>query len=140
MTPEIEALARRAVACPRWRWMPGMLDQHDRRVLDTNTGRNLGFPVWWTDAIGCDCHEVYEDPDKARSEWADALPNLTDPATLGCLLALVRRAYNDPFTHVEYELGEWIVWATPEGRRGKYSMSVRKTEAEALVRALERAP
>jgi hypothetical protein len=124
MKPELEALARRAVACPRWRWISGMLRLRD--------------------APGKADHGKREGRVEARDEWSYAewpcLPDLTDPATLGCLLALVREAYNDSFAHVEYELGEWIVWATPEDRRGKYSMSVRKTEAEALVRALERSP
>ena len=133
MTPkEATALAHRAVACPRWRWMPGM-----RWTVDVAGGQSLGdrsgriLTEW--DAID-DGGRVF------RLGHPAMLPDLADPATLGCLLALVREAYNDPFAHVEYELGEWIVWATPEGRRGKYSMSVRKTEAEALVRALERAP
>ena len=28
MSEELEALARRAVACPGWRWMAGMVDQY----------------------------------------------------------------------------------------------------------------
>jgi hypothetical protein len=28
LTPKIEVLARRAVACKHWRWMPGMLAHH----------------------------------------------------------------------------------------------------------------
>ena len=107
MTPkEAAALARRAVACPRWRWMPGMLDQYDRRVLDVNTGRNLGIPVWWTDAVGGDCYEMYEDPDRARIEWSDAVPVLSDSATLGCLLALVREARGLHDVGLEYDFGD----------------------------------
>jgi hypothetical protein len=140
MTPEIEALARRAVACPRWRWMPGMLDQHDRRVLDTNTGRNLGFPVWWTDAIACDCYEVYEKPDKARSEWADALPDLSDPATLGCLLALVREAWSEPILSVAWAGGRWYVVQRILRSVHALRWIDTATEAEALVAALEIAP
>jgi hypothetical protein len=57
--------ARRALACPRWRWMAGMLGyfEHDgRRVRVT-------MPDAWASTT--------------------ALPDLTDPATLGCLLALL---------------------------------------------------
>jgi hypothetical protein len=140
MTPEIEALARRAVACPRWRWMPGMLDQHDRRVLDTNTGRNLGVPVWWTDAICCDCLEMYEDPNKARSEWADALPDLTDAATLGCLLALVREAWGEPILSVAWAGGRWYVVQRILRSVDALRWIDTATEAEALIAALEAAP
>jgi len=127
---EATALAHRAVACPRWRWMPGMYVIEERNGAASRYFHGNGPVNTCTDDGGW----------MRFSSFAGLLPDLTDPATLGCLLALVREAYNDPFAHVEYELGEWIVWATPEGRRGKYSMSVRKTEAEALVRALERAP
>ena len=61
MTETQTALARRAVACKAWRWMPGMLAyfEHDgRRVRVTD-------PACWASTT--------------------ALPDLTDPATLGCL-------------------------------------------------------
>jgi len=134
MTPrEADDLARRAVACPRWRWMPGMLDQYDRRVLDVNTGRNLGIPVWWTDAVGGDCYEMYEDPDRARIEWSDAVPVLSDYATLGCLLALVREAWREPDLYV-WPAGGWY-WVVDHDH-----LVQARTEAEALVTALEDAP
>jgi hypothetical protein len=67
MTPELEALARRAVACPRWRWMPGMKVGNDRIMDESET----------------------------REVRSDELPDLTDFATLGCLVALVREAWAD---------------------------------------------
>lgn len=81
MTPEQEALARRAVACPQWRWLPGMLSA-------TPTGA-----VW---------RELGADRLRVQSEWEaggpcgapnGAVPDLTDPATLGCILALVREVH-----------------------------------------------
>ena len=137
MTPAIEALARRAVACRGWRWMPGMLDQYDRRVLDVNTGRNLGIPVWWTDAVGGDCYEMYEDPDRARIEWSDAVPVLSDAATLGCLLALVREAWGDPLTYMMAYYGRWTLCSD---RYEEIDPGDGATEAEALIAALEAAP
>jgi len=84
--------------------------------------------------------------DDGTFRWADpfdngALPDLTDPATLGCLLALVREAWGRPrigvypfttFDHTE-------VWGTIDD----YRDGVRTrgaTEAAALVAALEAAP
>jgi hypothetical protein len=71
----------------------------------------------------------------------DELPDLTDPATLGCLLALVREAWGMPTgITVTYSSDEglWgVSWsgATHGGWCGRG-----KTEAEALVAALEDAP
>ena len=65
---EWEALGRRAVASPHWRWMPGM------KVLDK-------FRV--TESLLAFMHPT------------DVL-DFRDPATLGCLLALVREAWNAP--------------------------------------------
>jgi hypothetical protein len=67
------------------------------------------------------------------------IPDLEDPATLGCLLALVREAYGSEYVHAEaHEFDEerhnfWCVWA------GAKSFEA-DTEVEALVAALEAAP
>jgi len=60
-------LAHRAVSCKGWRWMPGMRwkTEDDRGRLDDYQPDYMGRPP-------------------------DALPDLADPATLGCFLWLVR--------------------------------------------------
>ena len=83
-----------------WRWMAGMVDQHGRRVIEVGAGRNEAVPVEWSDAIACDVVEMYEHPDDARAEWEDAIPDPTDPATLGCLLALARELWRSPGLNV----------------------------------------
>lgn len=77
MRPEMEALGHRAIACRRWFWMPGML---------TSTGIRLTF---------------HQRPGYVRGEVD--IPDLTDPATLGCLLQLVNEAW--PGVVIRYELG-----------------------------------
>ena len=64
----------------------------------------------------------------------ERLPDLTDPATLGCLLALVREAWVDPNAHTMPYYGRWAVFLSSDQDAGDGS-----TEAEALVAALEAA-
>ena len=126
MTPELRDLARRAVAIKGWRWMPGM-----RWCLPCGTtGRIIG------------------DSPSAHL-LAEGWPDLSDPATIGCLLALVRKAWG---------MTVWVrLWADPQpdmsGRfRGGWEpvdglgrrliagpRAFFDTEAEALVAALEAA-
>ena len=127
-----EDLAKRAVACRHWRWMPGMRAVGRRRM-----------PAAWFRV---------EEYTHMVGEWRDAVPDLTDAATVGCLLALVREACKDP-TIGAVQAGDhqttvagltipsrshWLVM-----RAGAVGLDVHKhgdTEAEALVAALEAAP
>ena len=108
-------LARRAVACKGWRFMGGML---------------LAEGVWQA-RVG----EGWR-----WKEDAELLPVLEDPATLGCLLALVREAWGDPHASAswDYETNGPVVVACSHTSR--WIFRDRQTEAEALVAALEAAP
>ena len=130
MTEQEQALARRAVACEGWRWLPGMaaVDRHGVR------GRILIIEDL-----------QYNVANRAGASWLTekqigrCLPDLTDPATLGCLLALVRAAWATPAIWAEpTHDGACEVWVYAGGEcllHGFY-----QTEAEALVAALEAAP
>ena len=118
-------LARRAVACKRWRWMPGMRTAEGWRVIRNRTESS--------------CMAYDENPENwqvAENYFQDnKLPDLTDPATLGCLLALVREAWGKPDLHARPEGSRWRMWSF----EWPNSM-LHPTEAAALVAALEAAP
>jgi len=138
MTADALDLARCAVACPGWRWVPGMLDTDGWRILrgeDEDAGASL------SNAAGEMMHD--------RSLSLSVLPDLTDPATLGCLLALVREAWGDEtmmvqaLTDVETPtILQWGVWYgfANVNDVGNTPRAIGPTEAAALVAALEAAP
>lgn len=65
------------------------------------------------------------------------IPDLTDPATLGCLLALVRGAWGDQrLACVPWRLN----WAVDRVWMRNGHVAEGATEGEALVAALEAAP
>ena len=131
-----EALARRAVAAPGWRWLPGMLQTRGVERHRVELTFHVSLPG-------------FGDP------W---LPDLTDPATIGCLLALVRDAYDDGGVHTYRDL-RWLacdgegthICAHPGAREKRqngascciggpcHAPAFGDSEAEALVAALEAA-
>jgi hypothetical protein len=119
-----EELAKRAVACKHWAWMQGMLTTSEMRVV----------------SVGHASLIVLDDEfDLVEITDGKAIPNLDDPATLGCLLALVREAWGDtlavciPRSHTN-----WEVRLVP--LHGWTHCAWGNSEIEALVAALEAAP
>ena len=109
-------LARRAVACPGWRWLPGM------------ACINAVMPDAWCARIG----------DERKPTFNHYLPDLNDPCSIGGLLSLVRDAWGTQTAWVEpghdgrcevfvYVSGECLMLASYD------------SEVEALVAALEAA-
>ena len=113
-------LGRRVVACKHWRWMPGMLARYEggawHRVTEADS---FGLPTRVR-------------PPNPRQAW----PDLRDPATVGCLLALVRKAWDDPFALVDYDRKHWGIFVEA---RDTVWVCTDKTEAAALVAALKEA-
>jgi hypothetical protein len=116
-------LEKRAVACKAWKWMPGML---------TNWGR-----VLWVD----NTHAfIWERAVTLGRMPGDAVPDLTDAATIGCLLALVREAWEAPDAHTMryWRPDNTFAWlcVSPDAMLPT-RQSYGETEAEALVVSLE---
>lgn len=148
ITPAQEARARRAIACKDWRLLRGMtfvLPDGTRTIIDQAVS-----PLGWVS-----CTRGYFSPEA----WVGlgALPDLSDHATKGCLLALVREAWRCPTIYVRQGtrrvsdgVPAWEVCdlyldgescrrlGTPrEGGVGSWGHA---NEEEALVSALEAAP
>jgi hypothetical protein len=128
-------ISQRLVACKHFRWMPGMRTLGDWRVINVDSD---GVEVV------TDLSEVVLFHSGDLPSIPSSLPDLTDPATLGCLLALVREAWDDntASTAATRELDKTTGWImdcwnpqSPLNKIGPF-----KTEAEALVAALEASP
>lgn len=122
----VNALAQRAIACKPWFWISGMLTTCGVRVIEGRHDYLIGHRQGAT---------------RDGGGWVDTgdavgfLPDLTDPATLGCLLALVREAWGAQVFVASYpDDSQWLV-QTHSG----FACDA-PTEAEALVAALEAAP
>lgn len=136
-------LGRRAVACKHWRWMPGMLV--GGRVIDG------ACPHQWANG------NPWRQERNNIIILPDELPDLSDPATLGCLLHLVREAWgSDEWSRsvvpVFNGIDAWTVGCLDmQGRKAPRLLflvnkinctpvGIGSSEAEALVIALEAAP
>ena len=102
-----------------------------RGMLRQDEYRYVGSGVW---ARSSDMHSL-----TTALHSPDQWPDLTDTATIGCLLALVRVAYADPYASVWYSSDH-----NHSGDRWSYysktfTFSGHATEAEAIVVALEAA-
>ena len=122
----MKEIAQRVVDCKHWRWMAGMRaldssgEEHPARVIDHR--RSV----------------VYEDNDGAIHEGVVSrsdVPDLSDPATLGCLLTLVRDAHRDAYAYASFHDDGWGVFDW-----GDLLIAEGRSEQEALIKALEAAP
>lgn len=97
-------LARRAVACPRWRWMRGstaliLYREHPCADVEPERMPHVVTRDGALDLSGCAWMGIANQ---------DPLPDLSEPATLGCLVALVREAWGLPKA--------CVIWNADKGR------------------------
>lgn len=158
MTEKQIELAKRAVACKGWRWMPGMefhldgagamssgwrIQSVQMRVVDgwAHAVRTvIAGPCEFIMAPHGNIHVRFTDGTLSRKpSGTTMLPCLDDPATLGCLLALVREARDDTTLGViRQDLGRmrsekaWFICG-----EGGADVAWAHTEIDALLDALE---
>lgn len=146
-----EELGRRAVACKHWRWMPGMAVlciSYDQEGFYTSVDRETGKTVIEPFVKGelrtagpfrmVTEKDLYDGEESLPIIKRISVPDLSDPATLGCLLHLVRKAWGqNAYVQVDkYERnGGRYLFDTQVG-----IMFPGQTEAEAMIEALEAAP
>lgn len=148
-----EALARRAVAPKGWRWMPGMraweVDEGDHAVQQYTVLEVTGFGAKFADGDGFTFWADHRDPDDRCP-----LPDLDDPATLGCIeFALLPEAWANEHGPGVVEvrrlvsisgrpLDEVLVFqdGNPGFRVLVYDGKATASRAEALIACLEAAP
>lgn len=131
-------VASTLAAHPRFEWEPGM--QAYNRPCES--GR------MWFRLAGYSIHDGGEfwiwtpnahpgDRKATRKEIATFIPNLDDPATIGCLLSAARRAWNTQCVWTEpptYDHPRWDVIVDVE------RVESADTEGEALALAIMHAP
>lgn len=141
MTAAMIDLGRRAVACTCWRWMPGMAGTNADgpfRVdaVDDGVPCKLAVCQWTGNRITLDIR-------------CGPVPDLSDPATVGCVVALLRERWpnfylapptRDPEDKALRFFGGWAgLWPQPEGPVYVIVCGEGASEAEALVASLEHA-
>lgn len=119
MSCNLRNLEKRAVACPKWRWIDGM---------------KAVPPEGWALEVSLRDLEGL----KKIAYLQHCRPDLSDPATIGCVLSLVRAARKDsayyPTPLLRDTEIDWLVERPSRERQTPFS-----SEVEALIVALETA-
>lgn len=139
MNDELLALGRRAIACKGWQWMPGMrawAADEDQPMY----ARQIS-PVGYAYGSRIECDDTilgsFSDPEE---DW---VPDLSDPATLGCVDRLLENLHGAPVVVLPFGR-TWRAWRVlpPDGHGNDYTLSAicnGVTPISARVFALEAA-
>jgi len=130
-------LAKRAVACKGWRWMPGMraiaswTEHHAVRERVIGTEHDDDGEAWlitaWDDEVD-------------RTLASAAVPDLNDPATLGCIEhGLLPELYGCEVSVCFWHDAWWLV-RHDDSHTMRSLSGWPQSKVEALVAALEAAP
>jgi hypothetical protein len=125
MSEAMEDLARQAVACPAFRPMRGMVGV-DGEVITYERRYGDSWHVTTSEMVQeYHCGVRYDEPWQGsfddllrKGGW---LPNFDQPATRGCLLALVREVLSEPLAGVEVRQsgnGYRAILRVPTGSEG----------------------
>ena len=142
--PKRTHLAKRALACEAFRWMPGMLMMEDERGYAERI-LNVGLKESSTETASQYSRGWRVGDITLGTLQPGALPDLDDPATLGCLLFLVRSkdevidGYLRPVGQDEVRENLGGFFFCYGNSYDEWSVIWGPTEAEALVLALEMA-
>jgi len=121
MSDELQKLALELVACEQWRWMAGM------RWIEFNEYATEGrYEDEGDAAYATECQRRTPD---------DEAPDLTDHATVGCLLAMADDALGWAACVKMDSKGDWGVWRAIPGYRA-VEPCIHGTRGEAIARAL----
>ena len=143
-------LAQKFVNIPQWRWMPGMKTLEGDRVIASYNGGETAYidslePSYTQsynlfppelDAIG----EIPEPGTHIGREFSfrklseDQLPDLSDPATMGCIVSLLRVTFGSNTASATKDYTGWVVDVESDGVIPS-ALPYRPTEAEAIYAA-----
>lgn len=119
-------LGNRLIKCKKFNWLDGMLVKNTHDFLEKS--RIIGFTnnAW----LLKDTHSQ-----SLHKDLNHFIPDVNDPATIGCLISLTRKAYNNPYLYIESSLQDhkkhfWLI-------NNEYKTFKSLEEAETIVLALE---
>lgn len=133
MNAERLGIARRFAACPKWEWFAGMVAL---RLDGDEVVSSIRIDVL-DDVVSMAFHGTSTDGHAVRFPVRGRVPDLDDDLTSLGVLAVVRRAWNDPTASVRFVDRTPLesVWEC----RGRW-VCYGATEELALLAALESAP